>query len=178
MPPRLALLQSFKFPSNQPPRLCPHQYQRSPRSYLPNPPRPLLTPSDHSPYSFNTTMSITSKVSGSSDGPTPIFTNEACPPAGPYSQGVKAASQIWVAGQIPADSEGKLLEGSMAEKTAQCCRNIKAVLEAGGSGLEKVVRVGVSSFTVFFSLRHLCCSVWGMLCFFPLFPLFFPFYCF
>ncbi|ERF73520.1 hypothetical protein EPUS_07725 [Endocarpon pusillum Z07020] len=98
---------------------------------------------------------------------TPVFTKDACPrkaaqsgppifllhsltplssptpPAGPYSQAIRAASQIWVAGQIPADSEGKLIEGSMAEKTAMCCRNVKAVLEAAGSDIEKVVRVGV-----------------------------------
>lgn len=52
--------------------------------------------------------------------------------------------QIWVAGQIPADTTGTLIEGSIADKTAQCCRNISAVLEAAGSGIGRVVRVGVS----------------------------------
>lgn len=56
---------------------------------------------------------------------------------------MRAASQIWVAGQIPADSAGKLIEGSVAEKTAMCCRNVKAVLEAAGSEMGRVVRVGV-----------------------------------
>ncbi|KAF7503542.1 hypothetical protein GJ744_003654 [Endocarpon pusillum] len=74
---------------------------------------------------------------------TPVSTKDACPPAGPYSQAIRAASQIWVAGQIPADSAGKLIEGSMAEKTAMCCRNVKAVLEAAGSEMGRVVRVGV-----------------------------------
>lgn len=63
--------------------------------------------------------------------------------AAPYSQAIKAASQIWVSGQIPADSSGALIQGTIAEKTAQCCRNVKAILEAGGSEMGKVVRVGV-----------------------------------
>lgn len=63
--------------------------------------------------------------------------------AGPYSQAIKAANQIWVAGQIPADTTGNLIEGTITDKTRQCCKNIKAVLEAAGSGIDKVVRVGV-----------------------------------
>ncbi|KAJ9609071.1 hypothetical protein H2200_006842 [Cladophialophora chaetospira] len=74
---------------------------------------------------------------------TKVFTKNACPPAGPYSQAIKAAGQVWVAGQIPADSNGQLVEGSVADKTKQCCENIKAILEEAGSGLEKVVRAGV-----------------------------------
>jgi 2-iminobutanoate/2-iminopropanoate deaminase len=64
--------------------------------------------------------------------------------AGPYSQAVKAAGQVFVAGQIPADKTGKLVEGSITDKTTQCCENIKAILEAAGSEIEKVVRAGVS----------------------------------
>jgi 2-iminobutanoate/2-iminopropanoate deaminase len=36
-----------------------------------------------------------------------------------------------------------LIEGTIAEKTAQCCKNLKAIVEASGSSIEKVVRVGV-----------------------------------
>lgn len=60
------------------------------------------------------------------------------------SQAVKAAGQVFVAGQIPADPSGNLIEGSIGEKTAQCCKNLKAILEASGSGIDRVVRVGVS----------------------------------
>jgi len=74
---------------------------------------------------------------------TPVFSADACPPAGPYSQAIKAAGQVWVAGQIPADKTGKLVTGSIADKTEQCCKNIKAILEAAGSEIPKVVRVGV-----------------------------------
>lgn len=63
--------------------------------------------------------------------------------AAPYSQAIKAAGQIWVSGQLPADNTGKLIEGTIGEKTAACCANLKAILEAGGSSLDNVVRVGV-----------------------------------
>jgi len=74
---------------------------------------------------------------------TPVFTKDACPPAGPYSQAIKAAGQVFCAGQIPADSTGKLVEGSIAEKTEQCIKNLKAILTEAGSGIPKVVKVGV-----------------------------------
>ena len=48
-----------------------------------------------------------------------------------------------MSGQIPADTTGALVEGSIAEKTAVCCKNLKAILEAAGSDISKVVRVGV-----------------------------------
>lgn len=72
--------------------------------------------------------------------------------AGPYSQAIKAAGQVWVAGQIPADSTGKLTTGSIADKTEQCCKNLKAILEAAGSEIPKVVRVGVSQVLVWWSI--------------------------
>lgn len=78
-----------------------------------------------------------------SSGLTPVLSKDACPPAGPYSQAIKAAGQVWVAGQIPADASGNLVTGSIGDKTKQCCENLKAILEAAGSEIPKVVRVGV-----------------------------------
>ncbi|KAK2740457.1 hypothetical protein FQN57_006084 [Myotisia sp. PD_48] len=74
---------------------------------------------------------------------TPVFTTEACPPAGPYSQAIKANGQVFVSGQIPADKNFTLIEGSIAEKTELCCKNVVAVLNAAGSSIEKVVKVNV-----------------------------------
>ncbi|RMZ82725.1 hypothetical protein DV738_g1505, partial [Chaetothyriales sp. CBS 135597] len=64
-------------------------------------------------------------------------------PAAPYSQAIRAGGLIFVSGQIPAGPDGKLVEGSIAELTRQCCKNIEAILKAGDSSLDKVVRVGV-----------------------------------
>ncbi|KAK5088937.1 hypothetical protein LTR05_003161 [Lithohypha guttulata] len=72
-----------------------------------------------------------------------VSTKTGPPPAAPYSQAIKAAGQIWISGQLPADSTGKLIEGSITEKTRACCQNVKAILEAGGSSIDKVVRAGI-----------------------------------
>lgn len=46
-----------------------------------------------------------------------------------------------MSGCIPADKDGNLTEGSIADKTEQCCKNIITVLEAAGSTIDKVVKV-------------------------------------
>ncbi|BCS23315.1 uncharacterized protein APUU_31540A [Aspergillus puulaauensis] len=74
---------------------------------------------------------------------TNIFTANACPPVGPYSQAVKANGQIFLSGQIPADKNGNLVEGDIATKTQACCDNIKAILDAAGSSVSKIIRVNV-----------------------------------
>ncbi|EHY54766.1 hypothetical protein HRR83_004105 [Exophiala dermatitidis] len=76
-------------------------------------------------------------------GLTTVTSPNAAPAAGPYSHAIKAAGQIWVAGQIPADSKGNLVTGSIAEKTEQCCKNLKAILETAGSDISKVVKTTV-----------------------------------
>jgi 2-iminobutanoate/2-iminopropanoate deaminase len=65
--------------------------------------------------------------------------NAPRPPAG-YSQAVKAAGLIFVAGQGPFDPRtGDVVGESIQEQTRQCLKNVEAVLVAGGSSLEKVV---------------------------------------
>jgi 2-iminobutanoate/2-iminopropanoate deaminase len=69
-----------------------------------------------------------------------IFTSNAAAPPPTYSQAVRAAGLIFVSGTAPADPvTGKLIAGGAAEQTAQCLRNISAILEAAGSSLEKAV---------------------------------------
>lgn len=50
---------------------------------------------------------------------------------------------VFLSGQIPADSQARLIEGTIAEKTHKMCQNAKAVLEEAGSSLDKAVRVTV-----------------------------------
>lgn len=74
---------------------------------------------------------------------------------GPYSQAVKANGLVFVSGMMPATKDGKQVEGSVAEKTHQMCRNAQAVLEAAGSGLGKAVKITVSgNAPIFFVLRE------------------------
>lgn len=53
-----------------------------------------------------------------------------------------AGPHIFVSGQIPADAQGNLVEGSIAEKTKSCCENVMAILEEAGSDISRVVKVG------------------------------------
>jgi 2-iminobutanoate/2-iminopropanoate deaminase len=68
-----------------------------------------------------------------------IRTDEA-PSSVLYSQAVKAAGLVFVSGQIGQDpSTGQLAGPTVQEQTRQCLKNIKAIVEAAGSSMEKVV---------------------------------------
>ena len=73
-----------------------------------------------------------------------IVSTEKAPAAiGPYSQAVVAGGFVFASGQLGIDPEtGELAEG-IESQTRRALLNLKAVLEAAGSSLEKVVRVGV-----------------------------------
>lgn len=63
---------------------------------------------------------------------------------GPYSQAVRAGSLLFVSGQVPLDPEtGQLVAGDITVQTHRVFRNLAAILEAAGSSLDRVVRVGV-----------------------------------
>ena len=62
------------------------------------------------------------------------------------SQAVIAGPHIFVSGQLPADLDGNPTEGTIAEKTAKCCENVKNVLEAAGSSIGRVVKVRILIF--------------------------------
>jgi 2-iminobutanoate/2-iminopropanoate deaminase len=63
---------------------------------------------------------------------------------GPYSQAVRAGGFLFCAGQAALDpSTGRLIEGGAEEQTRQVLKNLQAVLEAAGSGLDRVVKVTV-----------------------------------
>jgi 2-iminobutanoate/2-iminopropanoate deaminase len=69
---------------------------------------------------------------------------EGGPPAkGPYSPAVIAGDFVFLSGQIPIDSEGKVSQGDIAEQAHQVFQNIKFLLEHAGSSLAKVVKATV-----------------------------------
>ena len=60
---------------------------------------------------------------------------------GPYSAAIKVGELIFTSGQIPADpASGELAPGGIAEQTEQSLKNLSAVLEAAGSGLDQVIK--------------------------------------
>ncbi|KAF2661996.1 YjgF-like protein [Lophiostoma macrostomum CBS 122681] len=72
-----------------------------------------------------------------------VFTENACPPAGPYTQAIVAGPNIFVSGQIPYDKDSKPVQGSIGDKTKACIDNIIAILKEAGSDIGKVVKVNV-----------------------------------
>jgi len=74
----------------------------------------------------------------------PISTNKAPAAIGPYSQGMVLGELVFTSGQIPLDpATGTFPEGGIREQTRQSLLNVKAVLEAAGSDLGKVIKTTV-----------------------------------
>ena len=70
-----------------------------------------------------------------------IHTNNAPEAIGPYSQAIIVGDLIYTSGQIPINpATGNVEAVGIAEQTEQACKNLKAVLEAAGSSLEKAVK--------------------------------------
>lgn len=73
-----------------------------------------------------------------------IRTEDAPQAIGPYSQAVVSGGLVFASGQIPTDpATGQFVEGGVAEQTRQVLRNLSKVLEAAGSGLDRVVKTTV-----------------------------------
>jgi 2-iminobutanoate/2-iminopropanoate deaminase len=74
-----------------------------------------------------------------------IIQTEHAPAAiGPYSQAIKGNGLVFASGQIPTDpATGQFVAGGIAEQTEQVLKNLAAVLEAAGSGLDRVVKTTV-----------------------------------
>ena len=73
-----------------------------------------------------------------------VFTPEAAAPPPTYSQAVKAAGLVFVSGTAPADpATGSLVGETIQEQTRQCLTNVRAILEAAGSSLDRIVSVTV-----------------------------------
>ncbi len=69
-----------------------------------------------------------------------IATEKAPGAIGPYSQGFIAGGFVYTSGQIPVNpADGTVPEG-IAAQTAQSCKNVGAILEAAGSGYDKVIK--------------------------------------
>jgi 2-iminobutanoate/2-iminopropanoate deaminase len=73
-----------------------------------------------------------------------VRTDRAPDGIGPFSQAIRAGGLLFVSGQIPMDPRTReLSRGGLAEQAELVLRNLQAVLEAGGSSLDRVVKVGV-----------------------------------
>jgi 2-iminobutanoate/2-iminopropanoate deaminase len=73
-----------------------------------------------------------------------VFTPNAPTPKAPYSQGIVANGFVFVSGQVAIDPQtGDPVHGTFEDELRLALSNLKAILEAAGSGLDKVVKVTV-----------------------------------
>ena len=71
-----------------------------------------------------------------------VIATKAAPQAiGPYSQAIRANGLVFVSGQVAIDpANQQVISGDVVVQTERVLRNLSAILNAAGSGLEKVVR--------------------------------------
>ncbi len=70
-----------------------------------------------------------------------VSTTDAPSALGPYNQAVIANGFVFCSGQVAIDpTTGELVAGGIEEQTERVLKNLEAVLEAAGSGLDKVVK--------------------------------------
>ena len=69
-----------------------------------------------------------------------IATTNAPGAIGPYSQGFVANGFVYTSGQIPVDPATGAIPEGIAAQAAQSCKNVGAILEAAGSGFDKVFK--------------------------------------
>jgi len=73
-----------------------------------------------------------------------VQTDRAPKAIGPYEQAIKVDGFLFTAGQIPIDPKtGNIVEGGIAPQTRQVLENLKGVLEAAGSSLDRVIKATV-----------------------------------
>ncbi|MBO4838706.1 MAG: RidA family protein [Lachnospiraceae bacterium] len=74
----------------------------------------------------------------------PIHTPHAPAAIGPYSQAIEVGNLIFVSGQIPVDpATGAFAGDDITSQTHQSLKNLRAILEEAGSGLDKVAKTTV-----------------------------------
>lgn len=73
-----------------------------------------------------------------------IHTDDAPRAIGPYSQAIEHGGTVYVSGQIPIDpSTGELVEGGIEQQARRSLTNVRNILEAAGTGMDRVLRVSV-----------------------------------
>lgn len=93
-----------------------------------------------------------------------IATNEAPKAIGPYSQAIRSGNILYTSGQIALDpATGNLVDGDFAAQVHRVFENLKAVLAAGGTGFNSVVKATVylTDLANFATLNEIYASYFG-----------------
>ncbi len=73
-----------------------------------------------------------------------IINSESVPaPVGPYSQAVRIGNLVFTSGQIPVDAATGRIESDVEKATELVLRNLDALLNAAGTGLDRAVKVTI-----------------------------------
>ena len=73
-----------------------------------------------------------------------ISTDAAPAAAGPYSQAIRAGDLVFTAGQLGIDAAtGELVDGDVQAQAARALANLRAILEAAGCGMDRIVKATV-----------------------------------
>ena len=73
-----------------------------------------------------------------------VLTPLAAAPIGPYNQAVVTGNLVYTSGQIPVDpATGQVVEGDIKAQTEMVLKNVRAILEAAGSSLDRAVKTTV-----------------------------------
>jgi 2-iminobutanoate/2-iminopropanoate deaminase len=84
------------------------------------------------------------EIGSVANGKKVVQTDTAPKALGPYSQAITAGGMIYCAGQIPLDpATGNIVAAGVAEQTHQVLKNLRAVLKAAGSDLDRAVKTTV-----------------------------------
>ena len=83
-----------------------------------------------------------------------IATKNAPAAIGPYSQAYQTGGLVFTSGQIPVDPATGIAPEGIAAQAEQSCKNVAAILEAAGTGMDRVVKTtcflaDISDFAVF-----------------------------
>jgi len=72
-----------------------------------------------------------------------IFTEKACPPKGHYHQAVRHNGILYLSGILGITPAGEAVSGGMVEEAKQIFANLTAILKAGESDIDKLLRVTI-----------------------------------
>lgn len=72
-----------------------------------------------------------------------IATNNAPGAIGPYSQAINVGDFIYTSGQLPINAATGVMPESIEEQTKESLENVKAIVEAAGSSMDKVIKTTV-----------------------------------
>jgi len=75
--------------------------------------------------------------------PERVYTEESYVSSAPYSQAIIHGDTVYVAGQVPVDADGTLVDGGITAQTEQVMENLETVLNEAGTSLDNAVKTTV-----------------------------------